>query len=474
MQASSAASLPADPHSREGCIAHAAAYLDQGGLLRDLSRRVAYQSESDAGKLPPALTAYLQDEMAPYLTSMGFDCRILGNPVDGGGPFLVARRIEDASQPTVLLYGHGDVVSATPSSWRAGLEPWRVVVEGERWYGRGTADNKGQHSISLGGLRSAIHARGGSLGYNVTVLLESGEEAGSPGLLEFCAKHRDLLRADLFIGCDGPRVRADRPTLFLGSRGMVNFTLSLSCRDRAFHSGNWGGVLRNPATVLANAVSTMIDARGVMRVEGLRAPEISPDIRKAVSSLPIGGDENDPVLDEGWGEPGLTPAERLIAWNTMEILTFASGSIERPVNAIPPRAIVHCQLRFVVGTQWERLEEFISAHLRRHGFQGIDVKVDMATAATRLDLSSPWVQWCVDSLSATTGEPIAVMPNLAGSIPNSAFSDVLGLPTLWIPHSYPACGQHGPNEHLLAPIARQGLEIMAGLYWDLGAPGAPW
>jgi hypothetical protein len=84
------------------------------------------------------------------------------------------------------------------------------------------------------------------------------------------------------------------------------------------------------------------------------------------------------------------------------------------------------------------------------------------------------VQWCIDSLGATTGQPIAVMPNLAGSIPNSAFSDVLGLPTLWIPHSYPACGQHGPNEHLLAPIARQGLEMMAGLYWDLGEAGLPW
>jgi len=452
----------------------AAAYFDQGQLLRDLDRRVAYQSESDRGEAVPELAAYLKDEMAPYLKGMGFRCQILPNPVEGAGPFLVARRIEEASLPTVLLYGHGDVVSGSSPSWRPGLDPWRIVVEGDRWYGRGTADNKGQHSINLAGLQSAIQARGGSLGYNVTVLLESGEEAGSPGLLEFCDKHRDLLSAELFIGCDGPRISADRPTLFLGSRGMVNFTLSLNCRDKAFHSGNWGGVLRNPATVLANAISTMIDARGVMRVKGLRAPDISSDIRTALSNLPVSGGENGPVFDEGWGEPGLTPAERLIAWNTMEVLALAAGNADRPVNAIPPWATAHCQLRFVVGTQWERLEEFVDEHLRRHGFQNVSVKVSMATAATRVDLSNPWVQWCIDSLGATTGQPIAVMPNLAGSIPNSAFSDVLGLPTLWIPHSYPACGQHGPNEHLLAPIARQGLEMMAGLYWDLGEAGLPW
>ena len=54
------------------------------------------------------------------------------------------------------------------------------------------------------------------------------------------------------------------------------------------------------------------------------------------------------------------------------------------------------------------------------------------------------------------------------------YADVLGLPTLWVPHSYPACAQHAPNEHLLGSVARQGLQIMAGLYWDLGEPGAPW
>src|SRR5690606_7400069 len=122
---------------------------------------------------------------------------------------------------------------------------WDIVVENDRWYGRGTADNKGQHSISLAGLQVALQARQATLGYNVTVLLESGEEAGSPGLNEFCARHRDLLRADLFIGCDGPRIRADLPTVFLGSRGMANFTLTLRSRERAFHSGNWGGVIRN-------------------------------------------------------------------------------------------------------------------------------------------------------------------------------------------------------------------------------------
>jgi hypothetical protein len=62
---------------------------------------------------------------------------------------------------------------------------------------------------------------------------------------------------------------------------------------------------------------------------------------------------------------------------------------------------------------------------------------------------------------------------LRGSLPNDSFADVLGLRTIWIPHSYAGCSQHAPDEHLLAPIAREGLGAMAGLFWDLGEPGLP-
>ena len=89
-------------------------------------------------------------------------------------------------------------------------------------------------------------------------------------------------------------------------------------------------------------------------------------------------------------------------------------------------------------------------------------------AATRLDPDHPWVKRVAASIERTTGIRPAILPNLGGTLPNDCFADVLGLPTVWIPHSYPACAQHAPNEHLLAPLARQGLAIMAGLFCDLG------
>src|SRR5262249_15326684 len=206
-----------------------------------------------------------------------------------------------------------------------------------------------------GALGAAIETRGGRLGYNVTILLETGEEAGSPGLHEICAARKDDLAADVLLACDGPRVHATQPTLFLGSRGAVNFTLRLRARDKSYHSGNWGGVLANPGTVLAHALATLVDRKGRILVDELRPADVPASVRRALADVAIGGGEDDPELDAGWGEPGFTAAERLMAWNTIEVLALGAGNPQRPVNAIPGQAVAHCQLRFVVGTPWQDL-----------------------------------------------------------------------------------------------------------------------
>ncbi|MFJ5223549.1 M20 family metallopeptidase [Streptomyces sp. NPDC088400] len=454
--------------TRSTAIDRAVDYFDSGSFLADLTRRVALPTESQAADPVGELRSYLEEEMVPALLGLGCTTRIVDNPVTGRGPFLVAHRHEAERLPTVLVYGHADVVLGEEQRWRAGLDPWRVVVEGDRWYGRGTADNKGQHTINLAALEHVLHARGGQLGFNLKVIIETGEESGSPGLNEVCAQLRDELAADLLIASDGPRIHAERPTLFLGSRGMTAFTLRVPLRERAHHSGNWGGLLRNPATVLAGALATLVDGRGRILVPGLRPTDIPAGVKAALADLTVGGGKDDPTIDEGWGEPGLTPAERVIGWNTLEVLSLAAGNPVTPVGAIPGTAHAHCQLRFVVGTDPATLGQVLRDHLDEHGFPMVEIEVGRTMGATRTDPDDPWVRRAARSVERTTGERPAIMPNLGGSIPNDAFADVLGLSTVWVPHSYPACAQHAPDEHLLAPLARQALEIMAGLFWDLG------
>ena len=421
---------------RAHAIAAAQRHFDDGEFVRDLARRVAIRTESQNPDSGPALHAYLANEMAPSLGALGFTSQVHPNPEPPYGPLLVAQRIESADLPTVLMYGHGDVIRGQDASWTQGAGPWTLAADGERLYGRGTADNKGQHSINIAALAQVLAARqasGRGLGFNVKWLIETGEETGSPGLAAFCSAQRDALAADALIASDGPRMRRDRPTLFLGSRGVANFDLSLTCRAGGHHSGNWGGLLRNPGVVLANAIACLVDGRGRILVDALRPPPIPANVRAALHGLVFGGDPGDPEVDPHWGEPGLTPAERVIAWNTLEVLAYRTGNPDFPVNAIPPAAKATMHMRFVVGTDVTHFREHVQAHLAARGFGDIEVGEPTVMHATRLDPDNAWVRFAQSSIERTTGETPVLLPNLGGSLPNDVFADILGLPTVWVP-----------------------------------------
>ena len=157
--------------SRDSVIAAARALLDEGPYLEVMARRVAIPTASQDPGSAPHLYAYLEQEILPYLESIGFTGQIFDNPTGKGGPFLIARRIEDPSLPTLLTYGHGDTVLGLDEGWIDGLSPWVLERRGERLYGRGIVDNKGQHTGNLMAMEVARQARGGKLGYNVTVML---------------------------------------------------------------------------------------------------------------------------------------------------------------------------------------------------------------------------------------------------------------------------------------------------------------
>ena len=147
---------------RTAAIAAAASWFDSGAMLAELKRRVAFRTESQDPARAAVLASYLNEEIGPSVARCGFEWTIWPNPVPGAPPLLFAERREDDALPTVLIYGHGDVVAGYDEQWTGGRSPWDLSVADGRWYGRGTADNKGQHTINLAALAQILAVAAGS------------------------------------------------------------------------------------------------------------------------------------------------------------------------------------------------------------------------------------------------------------------------------------------------------------------------
>jgi len=463
--------------TRDGALARATTAFDNGAFLDDLRAWVAVPTESQEPARRPDLYRYCHEVIGPRLSGSGYRVQVFDNPKPEAGPFLVAGRIEGAGLPTLLTYGHGDVVRGLAPLWRKGLDPWTLSIEGDKVFGRGAVDNKGQHLIAITALEAVQAERAGKLGFNSKIIIETGEEIGSPGLGPFLAQQKELLAADVFIALDGPRQGLTRPDITLGSRGGIAFDLVVGpLREGSHHSGHFGGILADPGFILGHALATIVSREGRILVPGWTPEHVPNSVRAALANVVLEDAPGAPQPDPGWGEPGLSRAEKVYAWTSVIVLANASGSPENPVNAVNPIAKARLQIRHTVDVPAERFLPALRRHLDAQGFAG--VRIEPVTtqdpfAAWRTDPDHPWVRFAAASIARSTGKPVNVFPNGSGSNPSRLFAEALDVPTLWIPNSYLGCGQHGPNEHGLKPLYREGLGFMAGLYWDAGGPDAP-
>ncbi len=461
--------------TRQGAIASALTYFDSNGFRDHLAALVAIPSTSQDPGHQADVQGYLADAIQPWLERMGFSVEIHPNPHEGFGPILFAERLEGPDGPTILTYGHGDTVRGLDDQWRAGLSPWTLTEEDDHWYGRGTADNKGQHALNLTALEAVLAERGGRLGFNLKLILETSEERGSIGLREFVAEHADRLAADVLIASDGPRVMPDVPTIATGTRGTYHFDLVVDLRPGGVHSGHWGGLTADPAIVLSHALAAIMDRHGKILVrDWLPKNGVPAAVRAVLDGCPVGGGGESASIDPNWGESGLTPAEKIYGWNSFIVLSMLSGRPENPVNAVAPNARAHCQIRYTVDSDPAGFDAALRAHLSESGFPEVRVENSyVRMPASRTDPGHPWVRWTVGSMERSLGKRVQVIPNSSGGLPGDVFVDYLGVPLVWIPHSYNGCKQHGPDEHLLTGPAREGLAAYTGIWWDLGEAGTP-
>ena len=176
----------------------------------------------------------------------------------------------------------------------------------------------------------------------------------------------------------------DTPTIFLGSRGALNFDLEVNLRNAGLHSGNWGGLVVDPSIRLSQAIASITDPRGQIKISDWLPTSLTPKVREIMARLPPAEQQED-IIDSNWGEEGLSPNEQVFGWNSFAVLAMKSGIPEKPVNAILGSGRATCQLRYVFGTKANNIIPALRKHLDQHGFEDVQLSSDekFTFAATR-------------------------------------------------------------------------------------------
>jgi acetylornithine deacetylase/succinyl-diaminopimelate desuccinylase-like protein len=385
-------------------------------------------------------------------------------------PMVLGRRDVSPDKPTIMLYGHYDVQPPDPLElWVS--PPFEPTIRDGRIYARGIGDNKGQHFAQLLAIEShlAIH---GDLPCNLIFLLEGEEEIGSPQIASFVREHADRLKANLVVTSDGPLHESGLPIVTFGVRGVASFELRCRTASRDVHSGNFGGIVPNPIWKLVQLLATMKNPDGLITIEGINEPVISATNfeREAVSKLPLDLDKvkADLGLAELDGPKERGYYDRLMFHPTLTINGFHGGyGGPGSKTVLPCEALVKCDMRLVEPLTPDYVYEKIRLHVERHAPDVEFVPLN-AMLPSKTPMDSPYAAPIRRAVEAARGVEPLLYPTVGGSLPEYAFTKILGLHSFVVPYANADEANHAPNENLEIVRFVDGIRTGAALLWEIG------
>ena len=389
-------------------------------------------------------------------------------------PIVYAEIGPPDARTTWLLYGHYDVYPADEKQegWRT--KPFEPVVDGDRIWGRGTGDNKGQHLAMLNAIAlwRELH---GELPIRVKAILEGDEETGSGPLPKFIEANRARLAADLCCYSDGPMFPNDQPVLLMGVRGNLGLEFAAKGAKRNLHSGNFGGVAPNPTLDLIHLLAEMVDREGRLTVPGAGYAEIeiAPADRDAVKALRVdhAGFRESVGVEPTTGNDDALFHERLMLRPAFNVSGFASGYTgSGQKTIIYKEALAKADVRLVGNQDPQAVFEAIRRFAADRGYHGIEVRCLKATPPSRTPLDHPLVPLVKDAVARGFGREPLVVPSLGGTTPDFVFTRLLDLPSIVVPLAPYDENNHAPNESTKVSLylagIRSGLHLIEALGSD--------
>lgn len=389
-----------------------------------------------------------------------------------GHPVVVARNAHRPDRRTVLIYGHYDVQPPDPVHlWTT--PPFEPQVRDGVIYARGAADNKGQIVAHLLGVEETLKEKG-DLPVNIVFVVEGEEEVGSPNLGAFLEAHKEELKADVIAISDTSMVAKGYPSFTYALRGILAVEVKLIGGGTDLHSGTYGGMVANPATLLARLVASLHDEDFRVTIPGFY-DDVAPLQeweREGWAKLPVTDADimAEAKVNALFGEKGYTALERCWARPTAEVNGIGGGyQGQGSKTVIPKEAFVKLTFRLVPNQKFADIEKKVIEHLEKicppevkieiqHGHGGDPFICDPMSKdglAAQRALAKVWGR-----------EPALIRGG--GSIPiMQTFQQILGADVLLLGLADPDCAAHAPDENYPVRNLELGVQLNKVLLEEL-------
>ena len=381
------------------------------------------------------------EALIPLFREAGID-RISSLELPNTAPILTGEIPAPDGAPTVLLYGHYDVVPAGDEElWESA--PFEASERDGAIYGRGAADSKSNLLVHVGALR----AWGGRPPVGVKILLEGQEEVGSVLEEGYPSQHPELFSADAILVADGGSIRAGQPSLTVSLRGDARITIETRTLASNKHSGQYGGAAPDALVVLLAALAGLWDEHGDVAVEGLRREEwagesYTDDEFRALAEI----EEGMPIVGTGgigskiWSGPGIT-----VLGIDCPAVDGASAAVQSRARAVlnvrvhPEQPAAEAQA--AVMRQLETARPFGVPLSVTAGATGDGFRARSSGPAWDAMVAAMSVAWGADTVEIATGGAIPLVKAMSEGVPDAAMF-VFGATDSF-------ANIHGPNERVL-------------------------
>jgi acetylornithine deacetylase/succinyl-diaminopimelate desuccinylase-like protein len=438
------------------------------------------------------------------LKQRGLRTQILN--VEDGFPAVYGELIAPGATKTIVFYAHYDGQPVDAAKWntppfeavlrKGGLDAERVDIaslsslppgsDDWRIYARSSSDDKAPIIGFLAAL-DALRAAGITPSVNLKFFFEGEEEAGSEHLAALLEKHADLLKADLWVLCDGPVHQSGRMQLVYGVRGVMGLEMTVYGPNRGLHSGHYGNWAPNAAVEIAEIIASMRDSNGRIKILGFYEaiqPPTSGELQ-ALGRVPNIDQRLKDELALGRVEGGGKALNRLIMDPAINLRGIRAGSVgAQAANAVPTEGTASIDFRLVPNQTPEIVRRQVESHLRRRGYYIVSNEPDAPTRrrhprlirvqwekgypASRTPLDSAPARAVKAVLDRAISEPLIQMPTLGGSLPMYLFAEKLRTPVVIFPIANFDNNQHSHNENIRLSNLWNGIEAYAALFAELG------